>query len=115
LRASAMSDLFAPNFFGWTKDTPFGREWTLVPEDYHLNDTYLGYSIESDCMQKELPAYESKRRQVWVLAKHARYFKGELLGIQAQRLSFASDLSLTRSPLTAWICRCVRHNVCQGC
>ena len=67
-------DLFSPGFFGWSNDTPFGREWSLVPEDYGHGETYLGYSIEKECMKKEIKPHADKPRKVWIMAKHGRYF-----------------------------------------
>lgn len=54
---------------------PLGREWSITPEGNNrpgTTETYIGYSIEHDCMAMEVPKYEDRKRQVWILAKHHR-------------------------------------------
>ncbi|KAL7413685.1 hypothetical protein BDY24DRAFT_389296 [Mrakia frigida] len=71
-----MQNLFGLTFWGDVVN-PLGPAWSLVPEGRETDRTYLGYTIEHQCMAMEVPKYEDKRRQVWILGKHHSYFTSE--------------------------------------
>ncbi|KAL7413686.1 hypothetical protein BDY24DRAFT_415266 [Mrakia frigida] len=71
-----LQSLFGMAFFG-AEFNPLGPAWSIVPEGRTTDRTYVGYSIEHQCMAMPIPKYKEKKRQVWVLAKHHRYFTSE--------------------------------------
>ncbi|KAJ7037851.1 hypothetical protein C8F04DRAFT_1034990 [Mycena alexandri] len=59
------------------QNNPLGSKWTLSPEDvcpYGFGNTYLGYSIEAQCSKHAFVPYAQRKRQVYVLAKHLKFF-----------------------------------------
>ncbi|EJT99467.1 hypothetical protein DACRYDRAFT_81852 [Dacryopinax primogenitus] len=53
---------------------PLGGSWTLSPEDYRGVTRFLGYSLETECMTREVVPPDNRSDQVYVLAKWFRYF-----------------------------------------
>ncbi|KAL7409842.1 hypothetical protein BDY24DRAFT_197455 [Mrakia frigida] len=78
-RGVPIQDLFIPQFFG--RDAPLPKdhaEWALVPEDIrNQNNTYIGYSIEDECMKRPFVPTEGRPRQVWILGKLSKFFTAQ--------------------------------------
>lgn len=63
---------------------PLGRPFTVVPEPYHLwnsfseregKNVYIGYSVERTCMKTPYVQYSERPRQAYILAKVLSYFQ----------------------------------------
>ncbi|KAJ6471157.1 hypothetical protein C8R47DRAFT_988443 [Mycena vitilis] len=67
------------SFHFWdSPHNPLGRKWTLSPEDVKSEgNTYLGYSIESQCARPTFIPHQHRPHQAYVLAKEAKYFAHE--------------------------------------
>ncbi|KAL7416488.1 hypothetical protein BDY24DRAFT_379875 [Mrakia frigida] len=75
-RGIPIQDLFTSQFFGRGAASPFAP-WALVPEDIRQqNNTYIGYSIEEECVKQPFVPTLSRPRQVWLLGKVSKFFHG---------------------------------------
>ncbi|KAJ7185559.1 hypothetical protein C8R46DRAFT_882085 [Mycena filopes] len=55
-------------------NNPLGMKWTLSPEDYKNENTYLGYSVEAQCAKRAFVPHAQRKPQVYVLAKFLKFF-----------------------------------------
>ncbi|KAJ7129165.1 hypothetical protein C8R44DRAFT_699813 [Mycena epipterygia] len=72
------------SFYFWKEaQNPLGAKWTLNPEDYQLlgyaPNSYLGYSIESQCHKHPFIPHSQRKSQAYILAKWLNYFNSEAL------------------------------------
>ncbi|KAJ7462127.1 hypothetical protein FB451DRAFT_1140209 [Mycena latifolia] len=70
------------SFYFWHEvANPLGAKWTLNPEDYellgHAPNTYLGYSIESQCRKRPFVPHAERSGQAYILAKTLDYFRAD--------------------------------------
>ncbi|KAJ7770925.1 hypothetical protein DFH07DRAFT_735138 [Mycena maculata] len=68
--------IFSFFFWGFAAH-PLGAKWTINPEDYTSDNTYVGYSIQKQCAKYPFVAHAQRSRKVYILAKFLKFFSPE--------------------------------------
>ncbi|KAJ7151494.1 hypothetical protein C8R46DRAFT_1007409 [Mycena filopes] len=65
------------SYFRQHSNNPLGPKWTLNPEPYGGENTYLGYSIEAQCSKHAFVPHAQRKRQAYILTRFLKFFLPE--------------------------------------